>query len=145
MKDYKNLDLLTNLSNATARTLAKDRKTTVEFNQTNNSKSKDSQISINLKNHKKKESIRGNIDFHCFHKRFLNKKIYHQFLPKLKLEKEFYEIIHFARSSSLGMIDYEGSFLNIKNFFNSNDLDSKYETIITSHKPILFFLIDYFF
>ena len=144
MKEYKNLDLLTNLSNATARTLAKDRKTNVEFNKTNNPKSKDSQISINLKNHKKKGSIRGNIDFHCFNKRFLNKKIYNQFLPKLKLEKELYEIIHIARSSSLGMINYEGSFLNIRDFFNLHDLDSKYENIIINHKPILFFLIDFF-
>ena len=108
MREKKNLELI---SNITAKTLSRTKI-----------------LPANLKLHKEHKEdnncrqsqnyYRGLVDFFSFFERYTNKKIYNKFQPIDDDKRPLYEFFHLSRSHFFAINEFQGSYLNIKNYGN---------------------------
>ena len=63
-----------------------------------------------------RQIFRGLIDFFSFFDRYTINKVYEEFKPQNKDKELLYEFLHLARSHYLAIMEYPGTYKNLKNF-----------------------------
>ena len=140
-------DAVKNTSTATAKALSKNKKFTVTFVKKEDNNKLDhvsTNINIDIESTNNIVAIRGKIDFFSFKKRFFNKKIFNRFLPKSNSQIELFEKIHDARSLTIGISFFPGSFQNIKRFLDAERLILQYALDKKKIENLFFYLFESF-
>ena len=110
MKEKKNFELVANI---TAKTLSRKKTLPPNLQLLENYKDKDNVI----KSHSY-QYLRGLVDFFSFFQRYTNEKIYKKFKPVNKDKELLYEFFHLSRSHYFALLEYPGSYSNLKTYCN---------------------------
>ena len=128
-------------SSATARTLSKNKRFSVEFVEKQKIGNKEKFI-ISILNIKDLKIVRGQIDLICFFERFINKKIFTSEQPGNYKEKKIYNLTHDVRAIILGIKNFPGSKKNIEHFYSKTNFQISDD--YAEYSDLFFYLYKFF-